>query len=801
MMLMHLWRSCRSLLRRPVVHLVVVATLALGIGAATAVFSLVHGVLLAPLPLRESARLMRVHDVTPQGAVFSTALPTYRDLRAIEAFDGIGAMSEITDGLVLSGEGAPVRVQAAAMTASLLHLLAPPTVRGRLLQLAVDEPGNVVREVVLSHRLWTERFGARDAIAGEVVRLNDQPYTVVGVLAPDAGFPTAADVWVPLSGSPAIVDMDGRDDRWLSVIARLRAGRSEGAAREQLQAFAERLAEVYPQAQAHWQIDLLPLQASLVSPPQRLVLWTLAGAVTCLLLLACANVAGLLLIEAIRRDGEFRLRAVLGASASRLAVQLLVESAALAAAGTVLGVALAYWLVALVRSQAVSLMPQLTRVSVDGTALSTSLVLAAVCCLLIGTAPGLRVATIDLNAGLGGAGQAIRAGRSRVRRALVVVEVGLAMTLLAGAALMATSFARLSATASGLDIRRVAAVPLDLSGARTAEASASLVQTIEARLADHPLVEAVGVTTTYPWRQFGFSNTVTPIEQASTAPPTGLLPAQWRAVTPGFFAAAGIAVLRGETFDDAVRADSPRVVVVSRTLVERLWPDADPIGRQILWGGTTGTPRTVIGVVDDIRDVRLDAPAEPLLFVPHAQTPVPTVTMLVKSRTSTDAVTPVVRDAWQALVPHLPVPEVTALASSRSAVTTRPRLAAAALSGMALIGVVLATSGIYALLAFSVAMRRRELAVRMAVGSSPAGVTRLVVADGLRLALAGIAIGATLSVVIGDAIRDAFYGVSATDPGVLTVVAAFLLMSALAASYLPARAAARTDPAEVLRSE
>ena len=795
-------RPWRALARRPAVHLVIVGTLALGIGSATTVFSLVHALLLAPLPFADSDRLVRVHEVTPQGDPFSSSLATLRDITQLGAFDGVGAMSEITDGLVLTGAGAPARVQAASVSASLLHLLGMPMTSGRTFTPEADARGTVVREAVVSHRLWVQRLGGPQALEGGVIRLNDTPFTVVGVLAPGAGFPDGADVWVPLSSTPAIVDMgDARDDRWLAIVARRKADRSEVQARAELRALGERLAQAYPEGHAGWQLDLMPLQRSLVSPAQRLVLWTLTGAVTCLLLLACANVAGLLLIEAVRRDGEFRLRAVLGASGWRLAGQLLAESALLAGAGMVCGIGLAYWLVGLVRTHAVGLVAHVDRIAVDGTALTASLALATVCCLLIGTSPGVRAATLDLRAGLDGSGAATRAGRAGTRRALVVLEVGLALVLLAGAALMATSFARLAAADTGIDVTGVTAVPLDLSGSRTVDQSAALLAAVEQRLAGATHVEAVGATTTYPWKQFGFSNTVTPVEQAATAPSSGLLQAQWRAVTPGFFEAAGIPLVTGTTFPTTLRPEGPRVVVVTRTLADRLWPDADPVGREILWGGTTGTPRTVIGVVGDIRDVQLDAPIQPMLFVPHAQAPVPAVTLLVKSRAGLDVVRAEVENAWRELVPHLPAPDVAALSDSRSAVGTRSRLVAAALTAMAVIGVVLATSGVYALLAFAVVQRRRELAVRLAVGSTPTQVTTLVMADGLRLTLAGIVAGLAGAMLLGDVAGDVLYGVQATDPVILAAVVALLLTSATAASYLPARAASRTDPVRALRSE
>lgn len=797
-----LWHSLRSLLHRPAIHLVIVSTLALGIGAATTVFSIVHTVLLAPLPFPDADRLVQIWEVTPQGDRASVSPPTYLDLKALDALEDVGALSEITDGLVLSGQGAPLRVQASAVTASLLRLLRPPMALGRTLVAEADAGG--AAEVVLSHRLWTRRFDARDDVLGRDLQLNGTTYTIVGVIAQHAGFPDPSDVWIPLASAPASVSLPDRDDKWLSIVARLAPGHSADQARAQVRALGRRLGDAYPKANADWSFDVQSLQASLVSGPQRAVLWTLAGAVACLLLLACANVAGLLMIEAIRRDGEFRLRAALGATGWRLARLLLIESAVLAGLGAVAGVWLAYGAVAHIRTHAAGVMPRIEQVEVDTVVLLASLVAATASCLLIGSAPGMRAATLDLRAGLDGAGQGTRPGRARVRRSLIVLEVGLALVLLSGAALMATSFARLSAVDVGFRVDRVLVVPLDLTGTAWPDAIRDdVLRTLETRLGALPGVEAVGASTTNPWRQFGFRNNVTPEELAGTAPPSGLLQADWRAVTPGFFSALGVPILRGEGFSSATRPDGPRVVVVSEALADRLWPGQDAIGKRVFWGGTTGVPRTVIGVAGDIRDVRLDESAPPLLFVPHVQTPVPAMTVMIKARrdVAAAALVPGVRDMLRELAPALPTPEMTVLADSHAEATARPRLVAGALAAMAATGLVLATSGIYAVLAFAVVQRRREMSIRLAVGSTPVQVTRLVLVDGLRLAALGIAMGLAAALVFGQLMTGALYGVAPTDPAILATVAAVLLAAAFAASYLPARAASRIDPGQALRGE
>lgn len=795
-------RPWRYLVRRPAVNLVIIATLALGIGASTTVFGLIHQLLWAPLPYPDAERLVLIQELTPQGDGFSVSPPTYRDLgRELTSFERIGASSDLLTTVVLSGEGDPERLQAAAVSGSLLQVLGARTASGRTFAADADTPGGSM-DAVLSHRLWQRRFAGSPDVVGRAVRLDGRAFTVIGVLQAGFEWPGTADVWIPLTADPASTTLGDRDDKWLTVIGRLAAGRTRAEAEHELQAIGRRLGEQDPRANGGWSFITTTLGRALVATPVRAILWTLGGAVVCLLLLACANVTGLLLTEAVRRDGEFRLRATLGATPVRLSGQLMAESAVLAFLGAGAGVVLAFWATQLLRVHAAGQVPRIEHVHVDGLALGVALVLAIGCCVVIGIAPGIHAASPDLRSGTDGSGYSTRVGRARVRRGLIVLEVGLALVLLAGAGLMATSFARLSAVDLGFTPEHVLAVPVDLAGGQQPEAGwVPRFSTLQERLAALPGVEAVGATTTNPLRQAGFSNTVTPEERLAGAPPSGLLQAQWRSVTPGFFGALRVPILDGRVFAASLTEDGPREVMVSRALAERLWPGESPIGKRIVWGGTTGRPRTVIGVAGDIRDVRVDQAAQPMLFVPHVQVPLPGMTLLVKSRGDAAALPSMIRAQFTAIAPDRPAPDVHPVTDSRSDAMARPRLVAAAISAMAVTGVVLATSGIYALLAFSVLQRRREIAIRLAVGSAPGQVARLVLADGLRLTLTGLVLGTAAALGLGRFIGSALYGVAPADPLILAVIAVTLLAAAALASYLPARSAARVDPALALRSE
>jgi putative ABC transport system permease protein len=799
--------AIRHLIKRRGLAAVVTGTLALGIGAATVAFSLLHQLVLSPLPYPQAHRLIHVWELTPEGERFSMSPPTYEDLRREveqhpETFAAVGAHSELLDGLVLTGDGEPERLQAAAVSATLLPLLRAPFVAGRSFTPEADAPGAELAEVVLSESLWVGRYQARPDILGRPIVLDGRTFTVVGVVRRGFEWPAQAEVWIPLAADPAGATLPDRDDKWLSVVGRLAPNASIERASAVLEAFGRRVAEQYPDANSGWSLTTMPLEQATVAVSTRALLWALVGAVGCLLLLTCSNVAGLLLTNGARRMQEFRLRATLGASPWRLIRLLLVESSVLGSCGAGFGLLLAYAAIDLVRTHARHLAPRVEHLQVDVTALGVALGLTITCCVIIGTMPALQAARVNLREGLDGLGRTTAFTRSRLRQGLLVAEIGLALVLMAAAGLLVLSLARLSAVDPGFATDGVLTLQVDLAARESsAGGTGPLLETLEGDLASLPGVRAVGASTTNPWRQFGFSNTVTPVERAADAPPSGLLSAQWRSVTPGFFEALDVPLLRGDRFPSVVRPDGERIVIVSASLAERLWPGTDPIGRRILWGGVTGEPRTVVGVVGDIRDVRVDGPVQPMLFVPHAQVPIPAMTLLVRTTDEANAPIAQVRQVLRTHLPGTPVAELQDLAGGRQSAAAGRQVVTVTLGAMAAVGLVLAMSGIYALLASAVVQRRREMAIRIAVGSQPRQVAGLVVRDGLTLAVVGLALGLGGVWALGRFLQSALYGVDAHDPIVIGAMTAALLGVALLASYVPARAAARLNPVEVLRSE
>jgi predicted permease len=610
-------------------------------------------------------------------------------------------------------------------------------------------------------------------------------------------FPGGVDLWVPL-GADARRD---RTDKELAVIGRLAPNATLDQARDELRAFARRTAAVSPQSNAGWSATAIPFFEWLVTPRLRDAVWVLFGAVGFLLVLACANVANLLIAHAATRQTELQVRAALGGARMRLVRQLLTEAALLALLGTGVGLIVAFWSADAVRFLGAAHIPRLDELRIDGTVLAFACAAGAASCLLFGVAPALHATRIDAGSSLGGAARVTRRS-SRTRAALVVVEVGLAVVLLAGAGLMANSFIRLINVDTGFDDTGLVAIPVDLPPSRYADTRRRVFRAeVLERTRMLPGVTAAGATSTNPFRELGFSNNVTPEDRAADAPPSGLVQAAWRSVTPGFFEAMGIRVIAGRVFDSRDRDGTERVVVISDSLALRLWPDQQAVGRRVYWGGTTGRTRLVIGVTADIRDTRLEAEPPPMLFVPYEQVDLPKMTLVVRSRPDAPPVGPAFRTMLAQMDAALPAPAVEPVSASRAASAAGQRFNLALLASFAAVGLALAAGGIYAMLAFTVAERRREIGVRVALGADRRTVAALVLREGFIVSVAGIAAGAIAALALTRVLEGLLFEVDPADPITFAIVAAGLLLVALLACYLPARQATKVDPVTVLRVE
>ena len=799
--------ALRALRRTPGFTVVAVLTLALGIGATTTIFSVVNAVVLRPLPFQDPGRLVRVWDTNPHGGDFSTSDATYLDLRERNrSFVEMAAFSDTRRSLVLtglcardSGDCEPERLQSAAVTASIFPLLGAAPSLGRTFTTMEDRPSGDSRVVLLGYDLWVHRFGSDPRLLGRGITLDGQSYTVVGVMPAGFAFPSPAELWVPL-----VVDRRrDRDEHDLTVIGRLGPGMTLDRASADLQRVAGELGTEYPRTNADWGVRVVSFSDWMIGPQLERAVFVLLGAVGFLLLMACANIANLLIARGSARQAEVGVRAALGASRARLAGQFLTESVLLALIGAAAGLGIASWATALVRTLGPANIPRLRDVGMDAQVLGFTLILALGTSIIFGLAPALQISRVELQATLRqGARGAIPRGRTRIRSVLVVVQIALAMVLLVGAGLMFGSFLRLQSVPVGFDASNVLTVPLQLPEERYAdETRQAFFESVRARIASIPGVQYVGATSTDPLRQWGFSNDVTPEDRAAEAPAGGFMQAGWRSVTPGFFRAMGIPLLQGRLLTDADGAGGTQPVVITRSMASRLWPDDDPIGKRLFWGGTDGAPHTVVGVVGDIRDVQLDADPAPLLFLPYGEVPVPGMTLVIRTAGDPASVAGAVRREINAEDRELPLPEVSSLAESRSAAVAEPRFRMLLLAGFAAAALLLATVGIYGVMAFTVAQRTREIGVRIALGAHTRRVFALVLRQGMVLAGIGVIVGLAGSLAVTRFLQSLLFGISATDPVTLVAVALLLGAVTLIGAYLPARRAARIDPIVALREE
>jgi predicted permease len=799
--------ALRALCRSPGFTAVAVLTLALGIGATTSIFSIVNAVVLRPLPFHDPGRLVRVWDVNPHGGDFSTSDATYLDVRErnrsfleMAAFSATKRSLVITDGCAPSASVCePVRLQSAAVTSSLFPLLGVAPALGRTFTTMEDRPGGDSRVVMIGHDLWVRRFGSNPGLIGREVTLDDRRYTVVGIMPDSFAFPHPAEVWVPLVLDPA----RDRDEHDLTVIGRLGPGITLDRASADLRRIAEEIGTEHPRTNSGWSIRVSSFDDWMIGPRLERALFVLLGAVGFLLLMACANIANLLIARGSARQAEIGIRAALGASRARITRQLLTESLLLGLLGAAVGLGVASWSIALVRTLGPADIPRLRDAAMDWGALGFTLFLALLTSALFGLVPAVRVSRVELHLALehGTRGTTSR-GRASIRSALVVVQVALAMMLLVGAGLMFGSFLRLQAVPTGYDVSNVLTVPLELPGERySGQQRSAFFDDVRARIARIPGVQYVGATSTDPLRQWGFSNDVTPEDRAAEAPAGGFMQAGWRSVTAGYFRAMGIPLLLGRVLTESDGAGSEQPVVITRSMASRLWPGADAIGKRLFWGGTNGTPHTVVGVVGDIRDVQLDAEPQPLMFLPYREVAVPGMTLVIRATGARSSVAAAVRREIQAADRLLPLPEISSLSENRAAAVAQPRFRMLLLGGFAAAALLLATLGVYGVMAFAVAQRTREIGVRIALGAHARRVFALVLKQGMVLAGLGVLVGLGGALALTRVLQSLLFGISATDPVVLIAVAILLGAVTMIGAYLPARRAARIDPAIALREE
>lgn len=786
----------RQLRRNPAFTTMALLTLVVGIGATTAIFSVADAVILRPLPYSDPDRLVRIQETTPRGEPFSVSDANYLDFREqSRTFSEMAAYREAP--VALTGDGQPERLAGVAATHTLFDLLGADPLLGRTFSEAEDSHGGGTAVAVLSHGLWQRRFGGDPAAVGRTATLDGQGFTIIGVMPPDFDF-AGAEIWLPLAPDPN----GDRGDHWLRMIGRLRSGATLAEAHADLSAVASRIGERHPHI-AGWGVRLSNYADSVVLPEFRHTVFVLFGAVGFLLLMGCVNIANLLFARANARETELGIRAALGAGRGRLARQLLTESIVLAAIGASLGLVAASWAIDVLKLVDPAGVPRLSEVGIDGRAVAFTSAVAVAASLGFGLAPAIRASRVNVRRLNHGSRQGTSRRHRRIRDVLVVSQFAVALVLLVGAGLMIGSLSRLLRVDPGFSAEQVVAVPLQLPDSEYGEPwrRGVFYEEITARLEELPGVTAVGATVVEPFSGWNLMNDVTPERLVARTGTSGYLQAAWRSVTPGFFAAMGTSLIAGRVFSAADPYDGPPVVVVTQTLANRLWPSDDAIGKRLYWGGVDGTPRTVIGVVGDYRDVRLDAEPAPVMFLPHSQLPMPGMTLLLRSARNVEALAGPIRDRIWSLDPNLPVPTVRPLEHSLAEATAGPRLRAILLGSFALAALLLAAIGIYGVMAFTVSQRTREIGVRMALGADPGNVWALVLGHGAALAAAGIAIGLAGALGLSRYLESLLFQIDPADPATFIAVPVILCGVALLAAWGPARRAVRVDPMVAIRAD
>ena len=791
--------AVRALGRSRTFTVTAVLTLALGISVNTAIFSVIDSILLREPPFDEPARIVTIEGQNQrQGlTVSSVAYPDVLDWREnAKAFEEIAVIRRTT--FNLAGDGSAERANGARVSTNFFKVFGALPQVGRSF---TTEEGTSGRErvVVLSDAYWQRRFGGDRSVVGRQVSLNGWEYTVVGVMPKGFAYPPDIEVWSPFAPDSQAMQ---RGSRFVQAVGRLAAGTTVARGTEQLNAISTRLEQTYPGSNTGWRANARPIQQAMVGEAPA-VLYTFLGAVGFVLLIACANVANLLLARASGRAREVAVRKALGASGWRLTRQLLTESIVLSFAGAVVATLLSLWEVRLLKSVLpVSLPPWLT-IEVSGRALLFTIALAVATGVIAGIVPALRLARggvrESLATGVRGSGS-VR--RSRTQRALVVAEVALAVVLLAGAGLLLASLARLQSASPGFSADGVLVARLTLAGPQyqSRTAMSGFYDQVLDRLRATPGVEAAGAVGALPLS--GSANTSNFRLIGETAPADGRGPvSRWERATPDYFLALGIPLKSGRSFSARDTDDAPNVVIVSESWANTFLPGvSDVVGRHVGLGGSS-EPTEIVGVVGDVRHDGLGDPVQPTMFLPYAQHADGGMTLVVRGTRDNATMTTAVREAVRSVDPTIPLYDVATMDEKVSRSILAQRLSGGMIGVFALMALVLATVGVYGLIAYTVAERRHEIGIRLALGAQGRDVRRLVIGQGLRLTLLGVVIGLGIAMVVGRALRGMLYGVTATHLPTLLGVTTVLTVVAALASWVPARRAARTDLLTALRGE
>lgn len=791
--------AIRSLLKRPGFTAIVVLTLALGIGANAAVFSVINAVLLRPLPYRDADRVVTVWQNNTKAGIPENNVAPANFIDWSEQSNSFEAIAGIEPfGLSMAGDGEPERFTAWLVTSGFFQVAGTEPLLGRTFNSEDYVPGNH-RVVVLAHRLWQRRFGGDAGVIGRKITLNGQPYVVVGVMPPEFQLPPDREIW-----APEILNESHRQNRgatYWEVVARLKPGVTVAQAQEEMNGIAARLAVQYPDSNGGVGASVVPLFEQ-ITGQYRSALWVLAGAVGFVLLIACVNVANLLLVRGAERQREFAIRRALGAERLRLLRQTLTESLLLVVAGGVTGVLLASWLVKLIPALSAAKIPRVEQVSMDLRVVLFACGVSLLTGVVFGLVPAIQFWRNDIQSNLKESGRSTGTPvRHRLRKALVISEVAIAVVLLTGAGLLLRSFVRLLQVNPGFTKENVLALQVFLP--RNYDQREQMIgffdQSLE-KIRNLPGIETAAVVATPPIISFDQDANFTVVGRPT--PPQGSEPSAFYAqVSSEYPNALGIPVKQGRFFTEFDRAGSPPVVVINETMARRYFPNENPLGQRlnVMFGETI--TREIVGVIGDVLNKGLHTEPRAEMFVPHQQSASAQMTFLVRTKSDPGAQLAAVKQAIREINPRQTFARTATMEELVSDSLKQRRFNLFVLGLFAAIALLLATIGIYGSISYSTRQRTNEIGVRIALGAQTQDVLRLVVGQGVGLALVGVAIGLGAAFLLTRGIKSLLFGVSPTDPLTFLVISVLLLLTAFLASLVPARRATRVDPLVALRSE
>jgi putative ABC transport system permease protein len=802
--------AARLLRNAPSFTAVAVLTLALGIGATVAVYSIVYGVLIKPLPYTDPSRLMLVTSAQ-KGQPSYMSPPDLLDYRSMNrTLSGLAGIGDVTVNLTRSG-AEPMRLGLGRVSANFFDVLGVRAALGRTFAADADRTG-APKVIVLGYGTWRDEFAGDSAVIGRTITLDGDPWTVIGVAPSWLRYPRGVQGWVPLQLREWERNPSSRGSHEFRGVGRLKDGVTVAQADQDLRDVAARLATQYPQTNTGFSAGVWALQDQMVQGSRKALL-TLLAAVAFVLLVACANVANLLLVRATAREGEMAVRSALGAGRWDLVRQLLAESLLLAATGTAAGALLAGWVVDAVVAYGPKGLPRLDEVGVDGRVLLFAAGTAVGTAILFGLAPALHAATPNLSGVLHASARRAggRRGAQRIRNTLVVVETALAVVLLVGAGLFLRSFARMVGVDPGFTPDNIAAVTLSLPGLRYPKDHqvGAFADRLLERLRAQPGVTDAALGFGRPLAD-EYSNTSFEVRGEPPSTPTTRRVAYFRPVSPTYFHLLGVPLLAGRMFTDADRVDAPQVMIVNREFVRRFYHGRSPLGKFVVlgwgrdtaeWGADTVVGGTIVGVVPDLLELRPGAQPQPITYVPFVQSPIGDIFVMVRSSLPLATALAETRAAVRAVDADLPVYGETSLRGALAQSVSQPRFYVLLLSAFSGIALLLAALGIYGVISYGVSTRVREIGIRIALGATRARVMTLTIRQGVALALIGIPIGLVAAYWLTRLVVALLFNPGAADAVAFAVAALVLLATATLASYLPARRAAAIDPAVTMRAE